>query len=110
MAKHRIKEDCYGNWNGYEGQRKVECFFYDGIRTQEENANLWLKKVTAKNLEEVTETPDYEKLGNALAVHGEKQSALLTFVENLAAHEFSGCENGICREAQRLLGKEGTED
>jgi hypothetical protein len=48
--KYRIKQNAWGNWNGYAGNRKVEMFFGDGINStaaQEEAARTWLAKMNA---------------------------------------------------------------
>jgi len=40
MKTYRIKQNIYGNWNGYVGNRKVEDFGLDEVR-----ALAWLTQV-----------------------------------------------------------------
>jgi hypothetical protein len=40
---YRIRRNRYGNWYGYEGNRRVELFFATPYETQEEQAIAWLK-------------------------------------------------------------------
>lgn len=45
--KPRIRENRWGNWYGYLGNRKVEWFMNDDNGTQEENAKKWLANMQA---------------------------------------------------------------
>jgi hypothetical protein len=41
--KRRIKQNIWGNWYGYEGQRRVKAFCDSVEWTAEQNAERWLR-------------------------------------------------------------------
>jgi len=41
--KRRIKENAWGNWYGYEGNRMTTPFFNTPTHTQKQEAEYWLE-------------------------------------------------------------------
>jgi hypothetical protein len=54
--KARIRENIYGNWYGYLGNRRVEMFFNSSTETMEQAAKRWLTEQQAKR-QTKTRTP-----------------------------------------------------
>ena len=54
MARYSIKENRYGNWYGYKGNKRVEIFFAIPGKSQEDSAKEWLQERTKKTNETPT--------------------------------------------------------
>ena len=57
MSKPRIKQNAWGNWYGYLGNRKIECFFNDDQGTQEQHAQEWLAEQQVQQEQREPRTP-----------------------------------------------------
>jgi hypothetical protein len=58
--KARIKQNAWGNWYGYLGNRKVECFFNDAYGTQEQHAQEWLAEQEARTPKAMVESEEIQ--------------------------------------------------
>jgi hypothetical protein len=66
-ARYRIRETAWGNWYGYLGSKRVECFGASSTETQQQAAERWLREKTLRDPRRIADALTVPKRKPAMA-------------------------------------------